>query len=197
MKVYIATHFHNQAEYEEALQLLVSMGHTITCNWTKESYEGKVGDELIQYRFECALADFQGVKDADALLIINHTAGKGMFVEFGMAMALSKPIFVAFPERVSNIFACMPGVDECSTIHDACEALDDFAHLKQLMQEGAAVEEETTTKSEVKLIATGLLAKSINSNNTEPDDNEELEYDANRAYESAEIAVKTIQKLFP
>ena len=132
MKVYVASKFENQQEVRQAMKMLIDLGHTITHDWTKEDYGNRTGVELAAYRSLCAQEDFDGVKNADALLVINHARGCGMFVEFGMAVALGKAIFVVYPEKANNIFACLPGVYESGDLHDAIDHLDDWGHLKDL-----------------------------------------------------------------
>lgn len=131
MRVYVASKFTNQDEVREAFRLLHKLGHEITHNWTTESYEGKSDDELEHYRLECALGDVRGVQDADAVLVINHANGQGMWTELGMAIAWGKMVFFAYPDRTParNIFTYLPGVVAYQTLEEAVIALDHFAWL--------------------------------------------------------------------
>lgn len=132
MRVYLATKFENLKEFNEAKQMLEDLGHELTHDWSKEDASGKTGPELEAYLTGCALADLQGVRDAEALLIINHEKGKGMFVEMGAALAWQKPVFFVYPDRAYNIFTKVPGVEEFDDLTKAIDALHDYADLQNV-----------------------------------------------------------------
>jgi len=129
MKIYIATKFESKADFHLAREQLERLGHTITHDWTVEDAEGLTGQELERYLKQCAIKDMYGVQTADAVLAINHPAGKRMFVEMGMAIGSGIPVFIARKELVNNIFSHIEGVYSYDGIGEAIEALDEYARL--------------------------------------------------------------------
>ena len=94
MKFYIADKW---GEYARVLQLkeaLEQRGHSCTCDWA--SISRQVHEEgFIEDTKQSALADLQGVKDADILILVaKDKGGQGRWIEYGYALALGKPILV-------------------------------------------------------------------------------------------------------
>lgn len=133
MKVYIATKFENQAQFNECAELLKLAGHTVAHDWTKESAAGRIGHELTHYLQKCAIADLSAAKHSDAFILIPTAAKQaGAFVEFGAALGSWNfgPVFRniiivdAFnPEFQSNIFYHLPDLIHVKTIKEAVQAL--------------------------------------------------------------------------
>ncbi len=129
MRVYVASKFENVVEVRDAMKRLQDLGHEITHDWTNENPGDLKDIELEEFMAGCAIKDMYGVETADALLAINHPLGKGMFVEMGMAIAAGTPVFIAFPERVNNIFSHLVGVESYPDIASAVAALDEYGQL--------------------------------------------------------------------
>lgn len=123
MRIYVASKFENTAEVWKVMDALKAAGHTITHDWTHESVGERQGAELDLFLLDCAQKDMTGVETADALFVINHEKGKGMWTEMGMAIAWSKPVFFCCPERAYNIFCRLPGVEEFKTIDEGLQAI--------------------------------------------------------------------------
>ncbi len=87
MKIYVAGKFEQKPRIRSLMMALEKRGHTITHDWTKEDATGKTGDELDAYLDRCAQADVDGVLTADALVILPHPQGKGLYVELGLALS--------------------------------------------------------------------------------------------------------------
>ena len=93
MRIYCA------AKYEERTRLVPEIyaklreaGHVITYDWTGESDENIPPRELDVYHAACAADDIDGVMRADALVLLPHDRGKGLYVELGIAFARSIPV---------------------------------------------------------------------------------------------------------
>lgn len=121
MKIYVATKFEDGPFAKKVMESLQSAGHSITHDWTGESSAGKEGEELKQYLLKCATWDLEGVVSCDALILLNHPHGKGMFTELGIALALRKPVIVVKPGVANNIFFHLP---ECRTVETVGEAIE-------------------------------------------------------------------------
>ena len=85
MKIYVAAKW----EIRELVLLLYdklrSAGHAITHDWTGEEKKTL---------HEHADDDLRGVLSCDALVILPHERGKGLYTELGAALATRKRVFV-------------------------------------------------------------------------------------------------------
>jgi hypothetical protein len=105
MKVYVATAFPNREEAKAVMHALRAAGHVITHDWTGEAIDPAWPVERQEaYLRACGTADFEGVAEADALVLVNHQASRDAMAEFGMALGLGTPVFVLYPERRSSVF---------------------------------------------------------------------------------------------
>ena len=114
VKIYIATKFENQDEFHQLKRMLEACGHVVTHDWTKESCDNAPPGKLEEYKTDCALNDVEGVHNADLLVLIPyHKPMAGAFVEFGIAVALGKPVVLVKRAGVffqDNIFYSLPDV---------------------------------------------------------------------------------------
>lgn len=94
MRVYVAGRFTKKEMVQATQALLVKAGHTITYDWTKNDAGGMLGELRLDYLAQCAQADEEGVKSADAILVLHDSTGRGLFVELGMALADRKKLVV-------------------------------------------------------------------------------------------------------
>ena len=87
-KIYVASSLLNKENVNIFYKILTDNDHEITYDWTTH---GRVvcQDELI----DIAKKEFDGVVDADVLVML-MPARNGSHVEFGIALALGKPIIL-------------------------------------------------------------------------------------------------------
>lgn len=104
MKIYVAGKFEEKELVREIQQKLKDMGCTITHDWTVEDGAGKQGQELEDYLRSCAMADYEGVFTADAVLVLNHKLAFGAMVEMGLALAWGRVVYLVGPQVRDNIF---------------------------------------------------------------------------------------------
>lgn len=91
MKVYIATTYSNRARQKQiARMLLDQLGIGQTHDWTTF---GAMTPDRIEEAIELERLEEQGIRDADALILILPSA-KGSQTELGIAIGLRKPIFI-------------------------------------------------------------------------------------------------------
>jgi len=69
---------------------------------------------------ECATNDFNGVKNANVLVLLNSSYSEGKAVELGLALAWNKPICV-IGRNVSNVFLNFPHITKVDTPEEALE----------------------------------------------------------------------------
>lgn len=78
----------------EIMALLKEKCHEITHDWTVETVESR----------QCVLNDINGVKAADALIVVLEQDLKyvGTLMEIGAALALGKPVYVLGDAPITN-----------------------------------------------------------------------------------------------
>jgi nucleoside 2-deoxyribosyltransferase len=102
MKIYVAAKFEERTKVQRVYEKLRSRGHTITHDWTNEDAEAF--KNVPGYAAKCAQNDFDGVKNADAVLLFNHDRLFGGASEMGIALATDVPVYVVGREIRENIF---------------------------------------------------------------------------------------------
>lgn len=89
-------------------------GHTITQDWTVAVEKMGAGDpkeHIFEDLQKHALADKEGVRTCDLFIILRKTDMRGAWVEYGMAVAYEKPIWIVeFDEVPFVIFTALPRV---------------------------------------------------------------------------------------
>ena len=120
MKVYVAAKFQQKARVRAIYDGLRAFGHTVTHDWTHEDEGERTGKELTDYLTRCAEDDVAGVKEADVIILLPHVGGRGLWVEFGLALSdPEKRIVVVHAPDVNCIFFNLPGVVIVETDQDA------------------------------------------------------------------------------
>lgn len=109
MKYYIATKLENHAEHNRLRDILNSMGHECTYDW---SVHGPVYKEGLGRVEEIAQLEHQGVFDADAVIML-WPGGRGTHVEIGMGIALGKSVIIV--SSVENHHISSP--ETCAFYH--------------------------------------------------------------------------------
>lgn len=123
MKLYVAGKFEEAARVRQVHKRLRNAGHEITHDWTNEDPGERTGDELGAFLRDCAIKDYDGVRTADAVLVLNHPHLFGGAAEMGMALALGKPVFLVEPWLRDNIFFHLPRESGMRTFPDLDSAL--------------------------------------------------------------------------
>lgn len=121
MKIYVAAKFEEAQRVQRVYETLRARGFTITHDWTTEDASLYEGEAKLAYKRQCAINDYHGVKNADAMLVLNHALLYGGAAEMGMAIALEKPVYVVGSDIRENIFFHLgpPYVMICPSLPDA------------------------------------------------------------------------------
>jgi len=114
MRVYLATQYARKLEMREHAIELERQGISVGAEWLKEteSPTSKLGDTTDETKSNYALKDWWDIGACDVFVFFaedqdNQPPRGGRHVEFGIALALGKPIVViGDPE---NIFHYLPG----------------------------------------------------------------------------------------
>ncbi len=122
MKYYIASRFDNKDEVRKIYARLAEHGHEIAFDWTEHPPIKPYNDHSDQSQ-EFAIADLNGARNCDVLIVISSDAGTGMYVELGAAMASflergAPRIFVIGEHNTRSMFYFHPGVNRRATIDD-------------------------------------------------------------------------------
>lgn len=97
-------------------------GHVLTERWWEVEGSADYSNPKHYGMYEDrAVADFMGVVNADAVVVINHEKSEGKAVEMGFAIALFKPIILVGPP--SNLFHFMPSVHQVKDVRAAIKSL--------------------------------------------------------------------------
>lgn len=129
MNIYVASSLLNAAEVNRAYAILEERGLAITYKWTDHG----LVTEVERCKEICQL-EINGVISADALLFL-HPARTGSHVELGIALALGIPIFMVFPEQVTDVEMKTFYYDECvkwsKSLEEATDQIDTYPLLKR------------------------------------------------------------------
>lgn len=96
MKYYIATGLEYIAEHNKIRDFLNSLGHEITYDWTAH---GSVGGEGIARWNEISILVYNGVIDADFVVVVlhrpsEHNIARGTHFELGAAVAVGRDVII-------------------------------------------------------------------------------------------------------
>jgi nucleoside 2-deoxyribosyltransferase len=127
VKIYLAARYSKHPEMREAAAYLAARGHEVTSRWINGSHE--LGDHPTdEARRRLAVEDCEDLRSADVVIAFSEAPRTvsnqrgGRHVEFGMALALGKPIYVVGPKE--NVFHYLPGVCHFRDLVGAAHALD-------------------------------------------------------------------------
>lgn len=133
MKIYLASRYSRREELLGYAQLLKEDGHVITSRWLREDSEEKgagIQDPPASFPVEAqvfANLDYSDVKRSDALLLFSEYANVslasrgGRHVEFGLALAWGKRLFVCGPRE--NVFHTIKGIGYTSSFEEMRDLL--------------------------------------------------------------------------
>lgn len=119
--VYLAGPWDDRQKMPAICDLFEQAGFEITHKWwlyeASKGEDGKTPDP--KFGYECAMHDYNGVKDATMLVILNSVYSEGKAVELGLALAWEKYICV-IGRNVTNVFLNLP-VHKVDFPHEALE----------------------------------------------------------------------------
>lgn len=114
MKFYLASRFIRQEELRNYARYLTAAGHSADCRWLGENHDLPVGAP-VEDGARLAQDDWEDIHASDAVIVFtgDKTPGRargGYHVEFGIALALGKPVAIVGPRE--NVFHYMPQVTQ-------------------------------------------------------------------------------------
>jgi len=123
MKIFVAGKVGEEKATREAMSMISQAGHEISFDWTAIPHL-RPYDENSEASQRAALLESRGVLESDALVLLAHDKGVGMYVELGMAIASGKPIYVVGPETSRTMFLYHPLVQRIGSISDLLDVLE-------------------------------------------------------------------------
>lgn len=123
-KIYVASKFENKEEVREAHRKLRAAGYEITFDWTPhdDSHAETLGLSRDEYLKQCALDDYNGVYDADYLVLIPYPNMRGAFIETGMAIAQGTPVLIVGDDTsFRNVFSHLSIVRHFASLENAMD----------------------------------------------------------------------------
>ena len=115
MRIYVATKFTNMQRASVVMRELEKAGHTITHDWT-------VPEHNTRSRIQCATDDLEGVKSADAVVLLRVDGMRGAWIEVGAALAQKKLVIVLDYDG-EPVFLELPQVYKAKSIEDVIREL--------------------------------------------------------------------------
>lgn len=134
MKIYIAAPWKTRSEMPEIASKLEAQGHTITKKWWDVEDVAEESARAPEVLRQQAVDDFEGVRTADLVLVINSAKSEGKAFEQGVAVAHSKPIIIVGKrgEFSANVFHYLDSYRWTETVEGA---LDILKTIKWLLKE--------------------------------------------------------------
>lgn len=128
MRVYVASSFMRANDVSDVMIRLRKEGHSITVDWTKQSVDGMTNSLLVRRLQDIAAVDAEGVRHADAFVMLHDERARGANTELGMALAYGKLIVIvnglgAAPSR-GSLFYLHPGVLHVESVDKVVEVLE-------------------------------------------------------------------------
>jgi nucleoside 2-deoxyribosyltransferase len=132
MRLYLAAPWVDKDKMPERANQFLEVGHTITWQWWKTPDIKEDNQENHRELTIQANNDFNGVKDADILVLFNTAKSEGKAVEQGIALALGKPIIAIgkLGDGVAkNVFHYMRNYVWVESVHDALKFIEPIQWL--------------------------------------------------------------------
>src|SRR5262245_42814620 len=107
MKIFVSGKLGQETSIRELMGTLLGLGHEVTFDWTALGHLKPYEDHADEAA-RAAELEIEGVKSADALIVVSHEEGVGLFVEVGAAIGLGKPVFAVVPDVSRTMFFFHP-----------------------------------------------------------------------------------------
>ncbi len=126
MRLYVAAKFEDARRARAVMDFAQTRGHVVTHDWTGEDSTGLEGAERSAYMGRCAVEDLEGVRKADAVVVLAHPALFGGMVEVGVAIGLGIPVYVVGAESRECVFWFLDPseIELCDSVEDALMAAE-------------------------------------------------------------------------
>lgn len=130
MKFYVAGKWQDRYAVRWLQEQLRRMGGEITVDWTTHDYGPNGVLATPEQLRQIALEDEEGVRQADAVVgvLLSDYNYKGVWVEFGIALALHKFVYTVGEAGDSCMFMNHPRICKFRTMEDFLKHVDGALH---------------------------------------------------------------------
>jgi nucleoside 2-deoxyribosyltransferase len=123
MRIFVAGKAGEEESARKVMQALIDAGHEITFDWTSIPHLKPYDQHHTESR-EAAILESRGLLEADAVVLLAHENGVGMYVELGMAIATKKPVYVIGSEQSRTMFLHHPVVQRTRDIRELLHVIE-------------------------------------------------------------------------
>jgi nucleoside 2-deoxyribosyltransferase len=103
VKVFVSGKVGDEADARRVMDILRALGHDLTFDWTAIPHLQPYDDNA-DAAARAAVLEVRGVQEADALVLVAHERGVGMYVELGIALGLGKKVYVITAQPSRTMF---------------------------------------------------------------------------------------------
>ena len=114
MKFFVAGSWNDRENVHKAILLVREAGHKISHDWTR------LDAHSVADRVHISTLDFRGIAEADIVVFLaTCPSSTGSYlVEFGIALALGKPIWLIGNQMDNGLYAYHPAVRRAKNIEE-------------------------------------------------------------------------------
>jgi len=123
VKVFVSGKIGDEEEARSTMASLIRRGYEITLDWTTIPHLKPYQDNSAASS-DAAFREVAGVLDADALIVIPHEHGVGMYVELGVALGAGKPVYVITSHPSKTMFFYHPLVKIVASLDELFQFLE-------------------------------------------------------------------------
>lgn len=109
MKFYLASRYRNKEKLLQFSKLLNLKKHKVVSSWLKEGSLKPYGENREHSR-KMATRITKEIKSCDAFVLMSDRAGTDMFIEFGLAVAFDKKIYVVGKWNMRSLMHFHPNI---------------------------------------------------------------------------------------
>jgi hypothetical protein len=117
MKFYLASRYRNKEKLLKFSKLLVKEKHKIVSSWLKIG-SLKPYEDNREYSRKIAARIVREIKSCDAFVLVSDRAGTDMFIEFGLAVAFQKKIYVVGRWNKRSLMHFCPSIVHLNKIEE-------------------------------------------------------------------------------
>jgi nucleoside 2-deoxyribosyltransferase len=117
MKYYFASRYHHREKLLKVADLLIAKKHKVVSSWLwvdslRPYEENQKESRLMAARIE------REIKNCDIFILISDKAGTDMFVEYGIAIALKKKIYIVGKWNKRSLMHFHPHITQIDSLKD-------------------------------------------------------------------------------
>ncbi len=117
MKFYFASRYRNKEKLLKAADLLIAKKHKVVSSWLHAG-SFKPYENNREHSRKMAAKITREIKSCDVFVLLSDRAGTDMFIEFGLAVAFDKKIYVVGKWNKRSLMHFHPQIKHVDTIEE-------------------------------------------------------------------------------